>query len=133
MKSMSRILIADPNPDVCQNIQQHFEQYGHEIHATRNESEVVRKARLWQPNAIVMSDQFDAHTPNHLCDNIKRDALAQHIPLLILLEGPNKPMVYDLLELGVDSVLSSSVDLEELRLRVEALVRLTSTPVNQAM
>lgn len=126
----SKILIADPDPDVSRTLQLYFEGHQCQVQCVSQGAEVVGKARQWQPNAILISTEFADTNPYQLCRQILDDTLTSHIPTIMLLHLDDRKTRLDALEIGADDVVTKPFDLEELRLRVEATIRLSTLRVN---
>jgi len=122
----SRILIADPDPDISQTLQLYFESNGHEVQTLPLAGEVLKTARQWQPNAILLSTQLTDKNPHHVCRDILADTLTAHIPVIMLLHLDERQARLEALEAGADDIVTKPIDIEELRLRIEAAIRLST-------
>lgn len=124
----SRILIADPDFDVRESLRLYFEANGHEVQTVGQAGDVIRTARSWQPNAILISDELKGN-PFQVCHELLDDTLVGHIPVLMLLHVNDRQARLAALEAGVSDIVIKPFDIEELRLRVEAAVRLSTMRV----
>ena len=124
--SKSRILIADPDPDVSETVKLYLENHSHEVQILKLAGEVVATARQWQPNAIIISTELSDQNPHDVCQTLIEDTLTGHIPIIMLLHIDNRRAKMEALEVGVDDVVSKPEDLEELQLRVEAAIRFST-------
>jgi DNA-binding response OmpR family regulator len=122
----SRILIADPDFDIRESLRFYFEAKGHEVQTASQVSDVVRLARPWQPNAILISDDFGDKDPYQVCRELLSDTLTGHIPVVMLLHFNNRQARLAALEAGVSDIITKPFDIEELCLRVEAAIRLST-------
>ena len=122
----SRILIADPDPDIRTSLQIYFENYGHEVQTVSLAGDIVKTARPWQPNAILISAEFTDKDPHRVCRDLIDDTLTSHIPVVMLLHLNDRQSRIEALEVGVGDIMIKPFDIEELRLRVEAAIRLAS-------
>lgn len=127
--SKSRILIADPDPDIRQTLQLYFENSGHEVQAVGLAGQIISVARPWQPNAILVSDGFTDQDPYQVCRDLLDDTLAGHIPVIMLLHLNERQNRLEALEVGVNDIITKPFDIEELCLRVEAAIRLSTMRV----
>jgi DNA-binding response OmpR family regulator len=128
----SRILIADPDPDIRRTLQLYFEGNGHEVQTIELAGDVAKTARPWQPNAILISDEFKDQNPFQVCRELLEDTLIGHIPVIMLLHLNERRSRLEALEAGVADIVSKPFDIEELRLRVEAAIRLATMWVKVA-
>lgn len=122
----SRILIADPDFDIRETLRMYFEANGHDVQSVGLASDITRTARPWQPNAILISAEFTDQNPYRVCHDLLDDTLTAHIPLLMLLHINERQARLEALEVGVSDIITKPFDIEELRLRVEAAIRLST-------
>ena len=122
----SRILIADPDFDIRETLRLYFESNGHEVQTASLASDITHMARPWQPNAILISAEFTDKDPYHVCRDLLDDTLTGHIPILMLLHLNERQARLEALEVGVGDIITKPFDIEELRLRVEAAIRLST-------
>jgi DNA-binding response OmpR family regulator len=119
-------LVADPDADIRETLRIYFEDQGFEVQAVGQAGEIVRIARPWQPNAILISTEFSDWDPYQICRDLLDDTLTGHIPLLMLLHLNERSVRLEALEAGVNDIVPKPFDIEELYLRVEAAIRLTT-------
>jgi DNA-binding response OmpR family regulator len=124
--SKSRILIADPDPDVNQTLRLYFESNGHDVQIIQQAGEVIKTARQWQPNAILISAELTDKNPHQVCHQVLEDTMTAHIPIVMLLHLDDRQARLAALEAGVDDIVIKPIDIEELCLRVEAAIRLST-------
>jgi DNA-binding response OmpR family regulator len=125
----SRILIADPDFDIRESLRLYFEAHGHEIQTANQAGDLARLARSWQPNAMLISDDFSDKDPYQICRELLEDTLTGHIPVIMLLHTNHRQARLAALEVGVSDIVTKPFDIEELRLRVEAAIRLSTMQV----
>lgn len=125
----SRILIAEPDPDIRQTLQMYFKNYGHDVQSLSLAGDIIDVARPWQPHAILISTEFTDKDPYQICGELRDDTLAGHIPLIMLLHIDERHARLEALEVGAADVVTKPFDIEELRLRVEAAIRLSTMRV----
>lgn len=122
----ARILIADPDADINESLRLYFEAYGHEVQTVSRAGDISRMARSWQPHAILIGDEFRDKDPYRVCQELLDDTLTGHIPLIMLLHLNERQARLTALETGVSDIVVKPFDIEELRLRVEAAIRLST-------
>lgn len=128
--SKSRILIADPDPDVSRTVQVYLESDGYTVERLDAAADVVTRARQWQPHAILISSELTDQSPYHVCQRLLADTLTGHIPIIMLLHLDDRRAKLEALEVGADDIVTRPIDLEELKLRTEAAIRLSTLRVN---
>ncbi|MFQ5575629.1 MAG: response regulator transcription factor [Anaerolineae bacterium] len=124
--SNKRLLIIDPDPALPTTLKLYFENAGYKVNLTADESKGILAARSWQPGAILISSQLAGEPAHQVCQNLLRHSLTGHIPIILLLALNDRQARLKALELGVDDVIHRPIDVEELKLRVEAAIRLAS-------
>ena len=125
----TRILIADPDPDVSRMLQLYFEANHHESRIVTLAADILGQARNWQPNAILISTEFVDRNPYQVCQELLQDTLTAHIPIIMLLHLDERRARLEALEVGADDIVTKPIDVEELRLRVKAAIRFSSMRV----
>lgn len=124
--SKARILVADPDADVRATLKIYFENRDFEVQGAALAGEIVKIARPWQPQAILISTEFTDQDPHQICRDLLEDTLTGHIPLVMLLHLNERTARLEALEAGVNDIVPKPFDIEELYLRVEAAIRLTT-------
>jgi DNA-binding response OmpR family regulator len=124
----SRILIADPDIDIRESLRLYFEANGHEVQTVSEAGDIIRVARPWQPNAILISDELPGY-PFQVSHDLLEDTLVGHVPVIMLLHVNDRQARLAALEAGVSDIIIKPLDIEELRLRVEAAIRLSTMRV----
>ena len=125
-RAKSRILIADPDPDIRQTLELYFISSGFWVQTIELASEVVKTARFWQPHAILISIEFEDTNPLRVCRELLVDTLTGHIPVVVMLQVNERQARLQALEAGVVDIVIKPLDIEELLLRVQAAIRLTT-------
>ncbi|MDX1521265.1 MAG: PleD family two-component system response regulator, partial [Anaerolineae bacterium] len=89
-------------------------------------------ARPWQPRAILISTEFRDVEPYHVCRELLGDTLTSHIPIIMLLHVNERQARLKALEAGISDLVTKPFDIEELLLRVEAAIRLSTIRIQAA-
>ncbi len=124
-----RILIADPDQDIRRSLEIYFKANGYDTQTVEAGGHIVKAARPWQPNVILISDSFTDANPYQVCQELMDDTLTGHIPLVMLLHKNDRQSRLEALEAGVSDIVTKPFDIEELRLRIEAAFRLATMRV----
>ena len=128
--SKSRILIADPDPDISRTLQVYFESNGHMVELLSEAAELVSQTRQWQPSAVLVSTELTDENPYQVCRRLLADTLTGHIPIIMMLHLDDRRAKLEALEVGVDDIVTKPIDMEELKLRTEAAIRLSTRRLN---
>ena len=70
--------------------------------------------------------EFTDKDPYRVCRDLLDDTLTGHIPILMLFHLNERQARLEALEVGVGDIITKPFDIEELRLRVEAAIRLST-------
>jgi len=124
--SNTRILIADPDPDIRETLTLYFVDNNHQVDSLGLAGEVLKTARTWQPHVILISTELDDADPHQVCLDLLDDTLTGHIPVIMLLHINERHARLQALEAGVGDIVTKPFDIEELLLRVEAAIRLSA-------
>ena len=124
--SNPRILIADPDHDIRGSLEVYFKTSGYEVCTVEATEGILKAARPWQPNVILISDEFTSANPYQICRDLLEDTLTGHIPLVMLLHVNERRARLEALEAGVNDIITKPFDIEELRLRIDAAIRLST-------
>lgn len=130
--SSTRVLIADPDPDIRETLQLFFEQNDHEVKTASLAQDVIKAARPWQPHAILISTEFSDWDPHQVCRELLDDTMVAHIPIIMLLHLNEREARLRALEAGVSDIVTKPFDIEELMLRVGAAIRLSTMRVGNS-
>jgi len=122
----ARILIADMGDDTCRNLQNYLEIHDQEVQITNLANEIIPMTRRWLPNIIILSHRFCFGKEVSICQKLLTNNRTAHIPLIVLLDQDNRMTRLELLEMGVNDIIPKPFDLEELGLRIQSLVRLST-------
>lgn len=117
------ILILEDDRFNREMVKAAFEEDGHIVNAVASISEFRKILGTNKPDVIVLDRGLPDGDGIQLCLAIKKDPLLRSIPVLML---TGKSEVADKilgLRFGADDYLSKPFDIEELRARVDALVR----------
>ncbi len=128
----SRILIADPDADIRETLELYFKEHGHQVESEAQGGEILKRARTWQPHAILISTELEDANPHQICRDLLDDTLTGHIPVVMLLHVNERKARLKALEVGVGDIVAKPFDLEELLLRVEAAIRLSTTRIGSS-
>ncbi len=99
---------------------------GHKVKAVALAGDLLKVARSWQPNIILMSTEFADQDPYEIGRELLVNTLTSHIPIIMLLHTNNRRRRLEALKAGASDIITSPLDLEELYLRAEAVIRLTT-------
>ena len=122
--------MADKGLDIRQTVEAYFKARGFEVQTLELAGDVIKTARFWQPSAILLSNDFPDQNPYQVCRDLMDDPLISHIPMILLLRVDERQTRIEALEAGASDIVAKPFDIEELYLRVEATIRLSTMPMD---
>lgn len=81
---MTRILIAEDEPDIRALVEFTLKFGGHEVLATQNGAEATEQASKWNPELILLDVRMPKMTGYEACRAIKSDPATKDIPIVFL-------------------------------------------------
>jgi CheY-like chemotaxis protein len=110
---MTRILIADDEPDYVMFLRRKLENMGYEVDETYRASQVIEKLGDGQFDLVLLDYSMPDMTADEVCYNLKQDAKFKNTPVIIFTAHSNVDQK-ELSELGVREFLRKPLDDEEL-------------------
>jgi len=123
MNRQPAILIVDDDPDICAMLEFYFENLEYAVHVARRGAAVMRIARDVRPDVILLDVRLPDSDGFTVARTLRADRYTQHIPI-IFLTGYNEPSDrVEALEIGADDFVAKPFDAQELRLRIERVLK----------
>ncbi len=123
MHRQPAILIIDDDPDVCSMLEFYFENLDYAVHVAGTGAAAVRIARDARPDVILLDVRLPDSDGFTVARTLRADRYTQHIPI-IFLTGRSEPSErVEALEIGADDFVAKPFDAQELRLRIERVLR----------
>jgi two-component system phosphate regulon response regulator PhoB len=124
---MARILIVEDERDLQEVLAYNFRGAGHEVLQALRGEEGLRLARQHRPDLVCLDLMLPDLPGTEVCKALKKDAHTKDIPVLMLTaKGEEIDRVVGF-ELGADDYVTKPFSVRELLLRVQAILRRTST------
>jgi len=120
---MPSILVIDDDDLVLRTVQRALKLYGHHVMVARGGAEGMQLARRHRPDMLVLDVVMPGLSGYQVCRQIRQDPLLEDLPILFLTA---KGKVEDRIEgfkAGADDYLAKPFDMQELQLRVRAVLR----------
>lgn len=121
-----KILIVDDEQDVCEILQFNLEIEGYEV-TTANSTEEAQKLQLNTFNLILLDVMMSEISGFQMARQLKNDPQTANIPIIFItaLEGVDN--IVKGLNIGADDYIAKPLSMKELKARVKAVLRRTST------
>lgn len=119
---LSRILVVDDDPDVAKSIENSLRKQ-YKVFVVYSGIEAIKEARRHPPDLIVLDVRMPDMDGLETCEQLRLDPALADIPILFLTAlGRPEDRVAGL-KAGGDDYLTKPFNLEELQLRIKAILR----------
>ena len=129
MSQKKRILLIEDEEDIAALIKLQAEISGYKLHVEVDGINGFRAVEREKPDLVVLDLMLPGMNGYDLCRKIKATSELRHIPIIILSAKNEELDVLLGLELGADDYVTKPFGLEELLLRVGAILRRTKAAV----
>ena len=126
---MATILVIDDDELVSRTLQRALKLYGHQVMVANSGTEGLQTARRHRPDLFILDIMMPGADGYQVCRQIRGDPLLADLPVLFLTAKAKDEDKIEGFRAGADDYLSKPFNMEELQLRVKAILRRTS-PVN---
>jgi DNA-binding response OmpR family regulator len=117
-----RILFIGGDPDVTRTLQVYLDAYQFSVQVVSRGDEALTACRQSPPDAVILTPNLPDMDGYDLCRQIRGDELTEDSLILVLLPTDDRRAKLAALEAGADEVMMRSVDMEEVRLRIESVL-----------
>lgn len=123
MKRLPTILIVDDDPDICSMLEYYFENLEYTVHIARRGAAAVRIAREARPDVILLDLALPDASGITVARTLRAERYTQHIPIIFLTGQASSAERLEALEIGADDFVAKPFDAQELRLRIERVLK----------
>ncbi len=120
---MALILVVDDDEDVAKTIELNLEQSGYHAVSVNSGYEALQAARRQRPDLVLLDIAMPEMDGIEVCRQMRATAATAAIPILFLTARGNIESKIAGYDAGADDYLVKPFDLQELNLRVKALLR----------
>ena len=118
-----RVLIVEDETALAQVFWDYVEQLGHRGIVAPNAEVALEKLSREQPDVILLDVRLPDSDGFTVARTLRADRYTQHIPI-IFLSGRSEPSDrVEALEIGADDFVAKPFDAQELRLRIERVLK----------
>ncbi|MBI1877989.1 MAG: response regulator transcription factor [Chloroflexi bacterium] len=123
---MATILIVDDEERVALSIERSLRR-DYQVRVTNNGSDALKIARREKPDLIILDINMPGMDGLEVCHELRNDPTLKSVPILFLTARGRLEERIEGLEAGADDYLTKPFDVRELLLRVQAILRRTTT------
>ncbi len=120
---MASILVVDDDVDVAETIQRSLLNKGHSVEAVYNGVEALEAVRQQRPDLIVLDVIMPHMNGMEVCLRLRRDPQTAGIPIIFLTAMDRLADKLEGFEAGADDYITKPFEIQELELRVRAVLR----------
>ena len=129
---MPTILVIDDDELVSQTVQRALKMYGYHVMVAASGTEGLQLARRHRPDMFILDIIMPGADGYQVCRQIRGDPLLKDLPVLFLTARTNDEDKIEGFRAGADDYLSKPFNMEELQLRLQAILRRVSQDPSQA-
>ncbi|MEI2710358.1 MAG: response regulator transcription factor [Chitinophagaceae bacterium] len=118
-----RILLADDEPDILEIISYNLIQQGYEVYTAKNGDEALDKAKLLNPDLIILDIMMPKKTGIEVCKILRTQSIFKNTLIIFLTALDDEPTHIKGLETGADDYISKPISPKILISRVNAIFR----------
>ncbi len=126
-----RILIVDDEPDVTELVGYQLRAKGFEVEALNDPTQSIAKFRSFQPDLVILDVMMPDISGIQLCRMLRADPKTKEVPVIFLTAKAEETDRVLGLEVGGDDYICKPFSTKELILRVQGLLRRSTTPAEE--
>lgn len=120
---MATILVIDDDELVSRTLQRTLKIYGHHVMVSNSGTEGLQLAHRHRPDMFILDIMMPGADGYQVCRQIRGDPLLQDLPVLFLTARLKDEDKIEGFRAGADDYLTKPFNMEELNLRVKAIMR----------
>jgi two-component system alkaline phosphatase synthesis response regulator PhoP/two-component system response regulator RpaA len=124
---MSEILVVDDDRDVAQSIELSLRRRGFRVTLAHSGVEALKTLRRYQPDIVILDILMPGMSGLEVCRHLRTDPNTSDLPIIFLTARGQEQDRIEGLRAGADDYLGKPFNLEELILRVKAVLRRVQT------
>jgi DNA-binding response OmpR family regulator len=118
-----RILLVGGDPDVTRTLQVYLDAHRFSVQVVNRGDEALAACRQSLPDAVILSWHLPDMDGYSLCQQIREDEGTAGSFMLVLTSAIERDVRLAALEAGADDVETLPIDIEEVRIRMEEVLR----------
>ena len=120
---MSEILVVDDDRDVAQTVELALRRRGFKVMIANSGVEALKVLRRYEPDLVILDVLMPGMGGLEVCRRLRSDPKTENLPIIFLTARGQERDRIEGLRAGADDYLSKPFSLEELLLRVTAVLR----------
>ena len=129
---MARILVVDDDLSVAAAIDRTLQNRGYETLVVYNGADAIEAVKAYHPNLVVLDVVMPGMDGIQVCTKLRGDETTKQVPIIFLTARTMLEDKIEGFEAGADDYLTKPFAIQELGLRVKALLRRAQTEVQLA-
>ena len=121
--SKGLILVVEDDVDISNMLRIYFDSQGYDVWVAVRGQEALDICRRKLPNIIVLDIMLPDIDGYEVCQRLRNNLRTSHIPILFLTQKDDRSDKIAGLELGADDYITKPFDIEELRWRVQNVLK----------
>jgi len=117
-------LVVDDNPEDLKLLGYYLSHEGYEVEQATNGMEALSRARLINPDIIILDIYMPEMSGIEVCRRLKSLEETRHIPVIVITGMHDKELRLECLDAGANVFISKPVNMTEMLIKVRNLVRL---------
>ena len=125
---MPSILVIDDDDLVLRTVQRALKLYGHHVMVASGGAEGMQLARRHKPDLMLLDVVMPGLNGYQVCRQARSDPMLEEVPILFLTARGKDEDKIEGFRAGADDYLTKPFNMEELRLRIAAILRRHEAP-----
>lgn len=125
---MASVLVVDDDLDVAETIERSLLNKGHAVSVVYNGFEALEAVKREQPHLIILDVIMPHMDGMEVCRQLRQNAQTAHIPIIFLTAMGRLSNKLEGFEAGADDYITKPFDIQELEVRVRAVLRRSLPP-----
>lgn len=121
--SKTRLLLIEDDFDVAEMLVTYFDAHEYEVYHADTGEMGIELARFKYPQVILLDVVMPDIDGYETCRRLRQTSLTRYIPIIFLTQRDERANKVKGLELGADDYVTKPFDVEELRLRIQSVIR----------
>ncbi len=123
---MQTILVIDDDELVSRTLQRALKMYDYQVSVAHSGAEGLHLARRHRPDLVVLDIMMPGTDGYQVCRQVRGDPLLKDVPILFLTAKSKDEDKIEGFQAGADDYLSKPFNMQELQLRIKAILRRTN-------